>query len=108
MAATEAPMISMREHPKAARLVRRAKAWGGLAGFALVCLGTLLKGGVLFDACLRGLAAGFIGYFVAWRAAVGIAKHLMQAHAQTAVEAALERRRERERQRAAEKAEAAA
>ena len=35
MSATEPKLVSLREHPRAAPAIRRLKAYGGLAGFAI-------------------------------------------------------------------------
>ncbi len=60
---------SVAAHPRAARGVARAKAWGGLAGFALA--GYLsLPTHTVADAMARALLAGIICYVAFWAAAV--------------------------------------
>jgi hypothetical protein len=76
--------LSLAAHPRAARRVAEAKAWGALVGFLL--------GGYLslpthsgFEAALRALAAGVVCYVVVWAAAVFVWRHLVVAelrHAQ--------------------------
>jgi hypothetical protein len=89
MAERQVPTITLAQHPRASASIRRAKARGGLAGFALAALGTWLHGGLLVAAFERGLAGGVVGYLVAWGAALTVWRHLVRAQ----VRAALERRR---------------
>jgi hypothetical protein len=70
--------LSLAAHPRAARRVAEAKAWGGLGGFLL--------GGYLslpthsaFEAALRALLAGVVCYVVVWAAAVFLWKRLVVA-----------------------------
>jgi hypothetical protein len=70
--------MTLAEHPRAARSVARAKAWGGLAGFALG--GYLsLSTHTLADAGLRALAAGVVCYVAAWAIAVFLWRRLVVA-----------------------------
>jgi hypothetical protein len=63
----DAPSIAA--HPRAARSVAQAKAWGALIGFTLG--GYLsLPTHTLADAGLRALAAGAVLYVAAWAGAV--------------------------------------
>jgi hypothetical protein len=83
------PTVTLAEHPRASASIRRAKARGGLAGFALGLLASWLHGGVLLAALERGLIAGVVGYLVAWAAALTVWRYVVRAEAR----AALERRR---------------
>lgn len=65
-------------HPRAAHSVARAKAWGGLAGFALG--GYLsMSTHTLADAGLRALAAGIVCYVATWAVAVFVWRRLVVA-----------------------------
>jgi hypothetical protein len=67
---------SVAAHPRAARAVERAKAWGALTGFLLG--GYLsLSSHTLAEACIRALVAGVICYVVVWAAAVFIWRRLV-------------------------------
>jgi hypothetical protein len=73
-----APRLTLAEHPRAARSVARAKAWGGLVGFVLG--GYLsLSTHTLADAGLRALAAGVVCYVAAWAIAVFLWRRLVVA-----------------------------
>lgn len=85
--------VSVADHPRAAAAVARAKGLGGLVGFGVTALGSMLNGAVLFDAGLRALGGGIIGYFLGWSLAVAAWRSILQAEAKTAVEKALARRR---------------
>lgn len=73
------PLPSVANHPRAGAQVARAKAWGGLAGFALVALLSWRAGAPVADALLRALAAGVVGYVATWAAAVLVWRHLVVA-----------------------------
>jgi len=67
---------SVAAHPRAARGVARAKAWGGLAGFVLG--GYLsLPTHTVADAGLRALIAGMVCYVAVWAAAVFVWRRLV-------------------------------
>jgi hypothetical protein len=76
-AADARPRLSA--HPRASRQIREAKAWSGLAGFALVLILSLQGGALLFDAGLRALAAGAGCYVAGWTLAVVIWSHVAKA-----------------------------
>lgn len=57
-------------HPRARRQIREAKAWSGLAGFALVLVLSLQGGALPFDAGVRALGAGAVCYVAGWALAV--------------------------------------
>ncbi len=70
--------LSLAAHPRAAQSVARAKAWGGVAGFALG--GYLsLSTHTLADAGLRALAAGVVCYVAVWAVAVFVWRRLVVA-----------------------------
>jgi hypothetical protein len=67
---------SVAAHPRAARAVVQAKAWGGLAGFFIA--GYLsLPTGTLAEAALRALIAGSVCYVAAWAGAVFVWRRLV-------------------------------
>jgi uncharacterized membrane protein YccC len=105
------PMIGPAQHPQAAALIRRAKGWGGMIGFALTALASWAHGSVPVTTCVRALAGGLVGYLIAWAGAVSIGRSLMKAQGQLAIERVLEARRrqvEETREAASKAAEAAA
>lgn len=77
--AEDTPGISVSNHPRTAAAVRRAKAWGGLAGLALCALLGLRAGLPVLDVMLRALAGGIAGYVALWAAAVAVARQLVIA-----------------------------
>jgi hypothetical protein len=105
VSATPPPLIGPADHPRASGLIRRAKAWGGLAGFGITLLGTTGAGVPFQSACARSLLGGIACYLIAWMIAVTVSRALLKAHGQAAVERVLEQRR---RQAAAQSAAAVA
>jgi uncharacterized membrane protein YccC len=87
------PMIGPADHPQAATLIRRAKGWGGIGGFALTAFTSWVHGGVVLETCLRALVGGIAGYLIAWTVAVSIGRTLLKAQGQLAIERVLETRR---------------
>ncbi len=77
--AGDATLPSVANHPRAGAQVVRAKAWGGLIGFALVALLSWRAGAPLADALLRALGGGVAGYVATWAAAVLVWRHLVIA-----------------------------
>lgn len=77
---------SVAGHPRARAQVRRAKGWGGLAGFGIAAYLSLKAGVPYADAGLRALAAGVAGYMLAWACAVTVWRHLVMAELRAAVE----------------------
>jgi hypothetical protein len=71
--------ICVAGHPRSAGLVRRAKGWGGLVGLALATYLALQAHVPPFDAMLRGLAGGVLGYIAVWALAVAVARQLVIA-----------------------------
>ncbi|HXC46010.1 MAG TPA: hypothetical protein VNU24_05335 [Solirubrobacteraceae bacterium] len=74
--AEESGTPSVAAHPRAARAVAQAKAWGGLAGFFIA--GYLsLPTGTLAEAAVRALIAGSVCYVAAWAGAVFVWRRLV-------------------------------
>src|ERR1700761_6079435 len=57
---------SIATHPRARGSVRRAKGWAGLAGFAIAAVLSLQASVPLLQVGERALAAGVVGYMLAW------------------------------------------
>lgn len=74
-----AEQIRIAAHPRARRQIAQAKAWGALAAFGLVLVVSWRAGVPAFDVGLRALAAGVVGYLVAWAVAVQVWRHLAVA-----------------------------
>jgi hypothetical protein len=77
---------SVATHPRASYQVRRAKGWGGLAGFAIAAYLSYKAGVPTTDLGLRALVAGVAGYMLAWACAVTVWRHLVLAELRAAVE----------------------
>jgi hypothetical protein len=88
----QAPGSSIATHPRARSSVRRAKGWAGLAGFAIAAALSLQASVPMFDVGVRALAAGVVGYMLAWWCSVLIWRQLIVAEQHAAVEE-IERRR---------------
>jgi hypothetical protein len=71
--------VSVASYPRAHAQVRRAKGWGGLAGFVIAAYLSYRAGVPPTQVGLRALAAGVAGYMVAWATAVTVWRHLMMA-----------------------------
>jgi hypothetical protein len=80
------PVLSVAGHPVAKLHVRRAKAVGGLLGFALALFLSLQASVPLIDAGERALIAGFAGYLLGWACSVTIARQLMIAELKATAE----------------------
>ena len=83
-------LTSLRDHPRAGPGIRRAKAWGGIAGFALILLAGMTAGGTVADGLFRGLVGGVAGYVVVWVAAQMVWSQLLRAEATNAARRAAE------------------
>ena len=83
-AASAGPSVA--NHPRARYQVRRAKGWGGIAGFAIAGYLSYKAGVPTFDVGLRALVAGIVGYMLAWMCAVTVWRHLVQAELRAALE----------------------
>jgi hypothetical protein len=70
---------SVAAHPRASYHVRRAKGWGGLAGFAIAAYVSHKAGVPMLDLGLRAIVAGMVGYMLAWACAVTVWRQLVQA-----------------------------
>lgn len=77
---------SVASHPRATYQVRRAKGWGGLAGFAIAAYLSYKAGVPTADLGMRALVAGIAGYMLAWGCAVTVWRHLVMAELRAAVE----------------------
>jgi hypothetical protein len=77
---------SIAAHPRASCQVRRAKGWGGLAGFAIAGYLSYKAGVPMFDLGARAIVAGIAGYMLAWFCAVSVWRHLVLAELRAAVE----------------------
>jgi hypothetical protein len=71
--------VSIASHPRARAAVRRAKGWGGLAGFGIAAYVSLSAGIPMPMVALRAVAVGIAAYMVAWACAVTVWKHLVLA-----------------------------
>ena len=77
---------SVANHPRARYQVRRAKGWGGIAGFAIAGYMSYKAGVPTFDVGVRALVAGIVGYMLAWKCAVTVWRHLVLAELRAALE----------------------
>lgn len=75
----EAQGASIANHPRARASIRRAKGWAGLAGFAIAALLSLQASVPIFQAGLRALGAGVVGYMLAWWVGVMLWRQLILA-----------------------------
>ena len=60
--------VRLSGHPRAQAAIKRAKATGGLAGFALSFLIAQSHGVAAFETGVRALAGGIAGYVLIWMA----------------------------------------
>ena len=86
---------SIASHPRAKASIRRAKGWAGIVGFAMAGFVSLQASVPLFQAGLRALGAGVIGYMLAWWVGVLVWRQLILAEQKAAYEL-IERRRNEE------------
>jgi len=77
---------SVAAHPRASYQVRRAKGWGGVAGFGIAAYLSHKAGVPTVDLGLRAIIAGLVGYMLAWACAVTVWRQLVLAELRTAVE----------------------
>jgi hypothetical protein len=78
--------ISVAGHPRASAAVKRAKGFGGIAGFALAAYLSYKAGVPTHQIAERALLVGIAGYLVAWACAVTVWRHLVLAELRAAVE----------------------
>src|SRR3954469_18250216 len=69
--------VSVRTHPRAARSVRRVRAWAGLAGFLLTLALSASAHVPLQDAFVRALVGGLALNLIAWRLAIAVWRQLI-------------------------------
>jgi hypothetical protein len=79
---------SVAAHPRASYQVRKAKGWGGMAGFGIAAYLSYKAGVPTVDLGLRAIIAGTVGYMLAWACAVTIWRQLVLAELRAAVERA--------------------
>ena len=79
-------LTSLKEHPEAAPSIRRSKARGGLAAFALLTAVGLMHGIPLVPTLERALMGGIVAYVLTWWAAQTIWTRLLRARARAAVQ----------------------
>jgi hypothetical protein len=77
---------SVANHPRARYQVRRAKGWGGIAGFLIAGYLSYKAGVPTFDVGLRALVFGIVGYMLSWMCAVTVWRQLVLAELRAAVE----------------------
>ena len=77
---------SIAAHPRASDQVRRAKGWGGIAGFGIAAYLSYKAGVPTVDLGLRAIVAGVAGYMLAWACAVTVWRHLVLAELRAAAE----------------------
>jgi hypothetical protein len=70
-------LVGISAYPGTSASIRRAKAWGGLAGFAAAFVASHFHGAELSAALLRGLGGGLLCYLVTWAAAVTAWRHVV-------------------------------
>jgi hypothetical protein len=93
--ASNSRMVGIVDHPRAAAGIARAKALGGLGGFVLIGLASLVHGEPALGSLVRATVAGIACYVASWAAAVAVWRQLLVAEARGA-----HRRRVAERDRA--------
>jgi hypothetical protein len=77
---------SVAAHPRASYQVRRAKGWGGMAGFGIAAYLSYKAGVPTVDLGLRAIVAGIVGYMLAWACAVTVWRQLVLAELRAMVE----------------------
>ncbi|HWD70315.1 MAG TPA: hypothetical protein VG293_08955 [Solirubrobacteraceae bacterium] len=83
---------SIAGHARAKASIRRTKGWAGLAGFAIAAFVSVQASVPMFQAGLRALGAGVVGYMLAWWVGVLVWRQLILAEQKAAYEI-IERRR---------------
>lgn len=102
MADLNPSLVSLADHPRAARGIRTAKAAGGLLGFAVVAIGSWMHGSAVPDTLMRAVVGGVAGNMLAWFGAIVAWRHMLEGEAVATV-----RRAQAERRARAERAAAA-
>ena len=85
-APSEWPLISVAQHPRATRSIRRSKAWAGLLALALVGLLSWRAGVPPFEVGVRALLAGIALYLVVWAAGVALWQRIVVQEAKAEAE----------------------
>ena len=88
--------ITLSAHPRAARQIRQAKAWAGLAGAVLAGYASWKGGSPFFDTALRAVLWGLAAYITVWFLAVQVLKHVVIAEVRAAEKNWLARKAEAE------------
>jgi len=96
MTEPQLPLVAPADDPRAAAGIARAKALGGLAGFALAGLAALAHE-PLFGVCERALAGGIVGFMLGWVVALTVWRRIMRAETRQAIDVLRERAEELER-----------
>lgn len=78
-------LTSLAEHPRAGGSIRRAKAYGGFAGWGIVLAGGLMHGAQPGPALEHAVAGGIVAYLVTWAVAVAIWRRVLTGQAVAAV-----------------------
>ncbi|HEX4760324.1 MAG TPA: hypothetical protein VH256_05960 [Thermoleophilaceae bacterium] len=71
--------VKVSAHPRAAAGIRRAKGWGGLAGFAIMAWLSWRSGTDFVHLGLRALLGGAATYVAVWAAAVYVWRQIAVA-----------------------------
>jgi hypothetical protein len=71
--------VRLTAHPRATMQIRRIKAYGGLAGFALMAWLSHRSGTDFVHLALRAIIGGLVTYVVTWAAAVYIWRQIVVA-----------------------------
>ena len=95
--ATSSGEIKLSEHPRAARQIRLAKGWAGLAGAVFAGYASWKGGAPFTDAALRAVLWGITAYVVVWFLAVQVWRQVAIAEVRAAEKLWLARRAEAER-----------
>jgi uncharacterized membrane protein YccC len=74
--------ISLATHPVASEQIRLAKGFGGLFGLVAVAWVTWDGGASLATVGIRALAAGLVGYVLAWAFTLSLWRHIAVADIQ--------------------------
>ncbi len=77
---------SVAAHPRASYQVRRAKGWGGIAGFGIAAYLSYKAGVPTVDLGMRAIIAGMVGYMLAWACAVTVWRQLVLAELRATVD----------------------
>ncbi len=93
-AGAQANGVSLARHPRAQRQIRKARAWGALAAFALAAYSSWHAAAPFVDSVLRGLLWGVVAYVLVWFAAQQVWRHLAIAEVRAAEKLVAQRRAE--------------